>query len=37
MGGKYKILIDDSKETVAGLKSFLQKEYNIVAAYDGFE
>jgi two-component system cell cycle sensor histidine kinase/response regulator CckA len=38
MAKKYKILIiDDSKETVAGLKSFLQKKYSILAAYDGFE
>jgi two-component system, cell cycle sensor histidine kinase and response regulator CckA len=38
MGGKYKILIiDDNKESVAGLKSFLENEYSIVAAYDGFE
>lgn len=37
MSGKYNILIiDDNKETVADLKSFLENEYSIVAAYDGF-
>jgi len=35
---KYKILIvDDNKETVAGLKSFLEGTYNTVCAYDGLE
>jgi CheY-like chemotaxis protein len=38
MKDKYKILIvDDNKETVAGLKSFLEQKYNTVSAYDGLE
>ena len=38
MNDKYKILIvDDNKETVAGLKSFLDGRYNTVSAYDGLE
>jgi CheY-like chemotaxis protein len=38
MNDKYKILIvDDNKETVAGLKSFLDGKYNTVSAYDGLD
>jgi len=38
MNDKYNILIvDDNKETVAGLKSFLDEKYNTVGAYDGLE
>jgi CheY-like chemotaxis protein len=38
MSDKYKILIvDDNKETVAGLKSFLEEKYNTASAYDGLE
>jgi|OpeIllAssembly_1097287.scaffolds.fasta_scaffold1653459_1 YesN/AraC family two-component response regulator len=38
MNDKYKILIvDDNKETVAGLKSFLDEKYNTLSAYDGLE
>jgi CheY-like chemotaxis protein len=38
MKDKFKILIvDDNKETVAGLKSFLDEKYKIVVAYDGLE
>ena len=38
MNDKYNILIvDDNKETVADLKSFLDEKYNTVGAYDGLE
>ena len=38
MKDKYKILIvDDSKETVSGLKSFFNDKYNIATAGDGLE
>ena len=38
MNAKYKILIiDDSQETVAGLKGFLDGKYDIVTAHDGSE
>jgi len=38
MKDKLKILVvDDNKETVAGLKSFLDEKYKIVFAYDGLE
>jgi len=38
MDKKHKILIiDDSNETVAGLKSFLDGKYNTVTAGDGLE
>ena len=38
MNDKYKILIvDDNKETVAGLTSFLERKYNTACAYDGLE
>ena len=38
MKDKYKILVvDDSKETVFGLKSFFNNKYNIVTAGDGLE
>ena len=38
MGKKYKILvIDDSKETVAGLYHFFSKKYDVVTAADGLE
>jgi DNA-binding NtrC family response regulator len=36
MGNKLRLLIiDDSKETVVGLKAFLGKKYNILTAYNG--
>lgn len=31
------LLVDDSKETVEGLKSFLDQKYNVCTACDGFE
>jgi two-component system cell cycle sensor histidine kinase/response regulator CckA len=38
MDPKHKILIiDDSQETVAGLKGFLDGKYDIVTAHDGAE
>jgi len=38
MNDKYKILVvDDNKETVAGIKSFLEQKYNTLSAYDGLE
>jgi two-component system cell cycle sensor histidine kinase/response regulator CckA len=38
MDDKYKILIiDDSEETVAGLKGFLDGKYSIVTAYTGLD
>ncbi len=38
MDAKHKILIiDDSQETVAGLKGFLDGKYDIVMAHDGAE
>jgi DNA-binding NtrC family response regulator len=38
MKDKCKILVvDDNKETVAGLTSFLDRNYDIVCAYDGLE
>ena len=38
MKDKYKILVvDDSKETVFGLKSFFNNKYNVVTAGDGLE
>jgi DNA-binding NtrC family response regulator len=36
MANKHRILIiDDSKETVAGLKAYLSKKYHILTAYNG--
>lgn len=36
MANKHRILIiDDSKETVAGLKAYLGKKYHILTAYNG--
>ncbi len=38
MGGKYRILIiDDSKEIVAALKSFFERKYHILTGYNGFD
>jgi DNA-binding response OmpR family regulator len=38
MSSRHKVLIiDDNKETVAGLKSFLDAKYTIITAYDGLE
>ena len=38
MNAKFKILIvDDNRQTVAGLKSFLDGKYNTVIAHDGIE
>jgi len=38
MGPKYRILIiDDSKEIVAALKSFFERKYKILTAYNGFD
>jgi DNA-binding response OmpR family regulator len=31
------LVIDDSKETVAGLKSFLSRNYEVVTAYNGLD
>jgi DNA-binding response OmpR family regulator len=31
------LLIDDNKETVAGLKSFLDEDYDVVTAYNGLD
>jgi DNA-binding response OmpR family regulator len=31
------LIIDDSKEIVAGLKAFLEKQYEVITAYDGFD
>ena len=38
MENKFRILIiDDSKETVAGLKSFLGQKYDVLTAYNGLD
>jgi DNA-binding NtrC family response regulator len=38
MAKKPKLLvIDDSKETVAGLKSFLSQKYEVITAYNGLD
>lgn len=38
MEKEYRLLvIDDSKETVAGLKSFLSKEYKVLTAFNGLD
>jgi DNA-binding response OmpR family regulator len=38
MKGKRRLLvIDDSKETVAGLNSFLSKDYEVLTAYNGLD
>lgn len=38
MGRKHRLLvIDDSKETVAGLNSFLSKEYEVLTAFNGLD
>jgi DNA-binding NtrC family response regulator len=38
MKKKHKLLvIDDSKETVAGLNSFLSKKYDVITAYNGLD
>jgi DNA-binding NtrC family response regulator len=38
MAKKPKLLvIDDSKETVAGLKSFLSQKYEVMTAYNGLD
>ena len=38
MGQKHRILIiDDSKETVAGLKAFFEQKYEILTAFNGFD
>jgi DNA-binding NtrC family response regulator len=35
---KYRLLvIDDSKETVAGLNSFLSQKYDVITAYNGLD
>ncbi len=31
------LVIDDSKETVAGLKSFLSQKYEVLTAYNGLD
>ncbi len=31
------LVIDDSKETVAGLKSFLSQKYDVLTAYNGLD
>jgi DNA-binding response OmpR family regulator len=31
------LVIDDSKETVAGLKSFLSQKYDVIRAYNGLD
>jgi len=31
------LVIDDSKETVAGLKSFLGRKYEVITAYNGLD
>jgi DNA-binding response OmpR family regulator len=38
MAKKHKLLvIDDSKETVAGLNSFLSQQYDVITAYNGLD
>jgi DNA-binding response OmpR family regulator len=38
MAKKHKLLvIDDSKETVAGLYSFLSQKYDVITAYNGLD
>lgn len=38
MTKKHKLLvIDDSKETVAGLNSFLSQKYDVITAYNGLD
>lgn len=38
MAKKYRLLvIDDSKETVAGLNSFLSQSYDVLTAYNGLD
>ncbi len=38
MEKKFKLLvIDDSKETVAGLNSFLSQQYDVLTAYNGLD
>jgi response regulator RpfG family c-di-GMP phosphodiesterase len=38
MGGKYRILIiDDCKEIVDALKSYFERKYQILTAYNGFD
>jgi DNA-binding NtrC family response regulator len=38
MDKKHKLLvIDDSKETVAGLNSFLSQKYEVITAYNGLD
>lgn len=41
MGQKYQkhriLIIDDNKETVAGLKAFFEKNYEVLTAYNGFD
>ena len=38
MKKKHKLLvIDDSKETVAGLNSFLSQKYDVITAYNGLD
>lgn len=38
MGQKHRILIiDDSKEIVAGLKAFFEQKYEILTAYNGYD
>jgi DNA-binding NtrC family response regulator len=38
MAKKHKLLvIDDSKETVAGLNSFLSQKYDVITAYNGLD
>ena len=38
MANKHKLLvIDDSKETVAGLNSFLSQKYDVITAYNGLD